>query len=399
VSIRLTINQVALAALVFAVVAIAAVSTIAVSSAHRLIALNEDVLRTQRLVASVESVRFHTLALESGEQTFVITGEDWALSAYKSSALEIDGELEFLRSKRAENAILARDLAALESAAMTYRASQARIIEARQQGGFAAAHGLTMARVGEGLRERSLGAAARLLNAFRRQQGAFEAEQIEHGDRIRRLILALISSSAIVLVLLYGSLRRLSNEQRRAEAKFRHQAMHDALTGLPNRYAVTEYLNVRLADRDAVAALGGLTLMLLDLDGFKAVNDRHGHAAGDDLLRKVAERLTRTLRDTDYVARLGGDEFLVVIPQVSDRETAALVAQKIIDAIGAPFVLDVGAEAKVGASIGIAFFPRDAAEREALQKYADAALYEAKEAGRNRLRFFHPDAVREPSPS
>jgi diguanylate cyclase (GGDEF)-like protein len=116
-------------------------------------------------------------------------------------------------------------------------------------------------------------------------------------------------------------------------------------------------------------------------------------------LRKVAERLTRTLRDTDYVARLGGDEFLVVIPQVSDRETAALVAQKIIDAIGAPFVLDVGAEAKVGASIGIAFFPRDAAEREALQRYADAALYEAKEAGRNRLRFFHPDAVREPSPS
>lgn len=383
---RLTIDNIALAALVFAVVVIAAVSTIAIASAQRLISINEEVLRTQRLVSSVEAIRFYAMALEGGEQNFVITGNERDLSAYKEGGVEIVGEIGFLRGKIGESTVLRDNFMELETSATAYVARIAEIVAARRQAGFTAAQALVRARDSEHLQARLLGATHRLLNAFRRQQGALEAEQIEHGDRVKRLIIALISSSVFVLVLLYGSLRRLSNEQRRAEQRFRHQALHDSLTGLPNRHAIMEHLAARLADRDAVVALGGLALMLVDLDGFKEINDRHGHDGGDELLKQVAARARATLRDTDFVARLGGDEFLVVIPQVSDRETAALVAQKLIDAIGKPFALGQ-IEAQVGASIGIAIFPRDAGDREGLLKCADAALYQAKAAGRNRLRF------------
>jgi diguanylate cyclase (GGDEF)-like protein len=382
----LTIDNIALAALVFAVVVIAAVSTIAIASAQRLISINEEVLRTQRLVSSVEAIRFYAMALEGGEQNFVITGNERDLSAYKEGGVEIVGEIGFLRGKIGESTVLRDNFVELETSATAYVARIAEIVAARRQAGFTAAQALVRARDSEHLQARLLGATHRLLNAFRRQQGALEAEQIEHGDRVKRLIIALISSSVFVLVLLYGSLRRLSNEQRRAEQRFRHQALHDSLTGLPNRHAIMEHLAARLADRDAVVALGGLALMLVDLDGFKEINDRHGHDGGDELLKQVAARARATLRDTDFVARLGGDEFLVVIPQVSDRETAALVAQKLIDAIGKPFALGQ-IEAQVGASIGIAIFPRDAGDREGLLKCADAALYQAKAAGRNRLRF------------
>jgi diguanylate cyclase (GGDEF)-like protein len=213
--------------------------------------------------------------------------------------------------------------------------------------------------------------------------------QIAYGDKVRRLILALISSAAFVLIFLYGSLRRLSVEQRAAQARFAHQATHDSLTGLRNRPAVMEHLGKKLADGEHEASLGGLALLLLDLDGFKVVNDSLGHDAGDALLKQVAARIEGALRDSDYVARLGGDEFLIVVPQVSDQETAQRVAAKLVEVIGAPYSLNAQ-PASVTVSIGISMFPQDGREREALMKCADLALYEAKGAGRNQFCFYVP---------
>ncbi len=167
-----------------------------------------------------------------------------------------------------------------------------------------------------------------------------------------------------------------------------HQATHDELTGLFNRPAVMEYLDEKLADDDT-PALGGLAVLLLDLDGFKRVNDSQGHDAGDLLLKQVASRLVHALRDSDYIARLGGDEFLVVIPQVSDRETAARVAEKLIAAIARPYSLGEQ-DASITTSIGISLFPEDGRDREVLMKGADLALYQAKDEGRNKARFFEP---------
>ena len=150
-----------------------------------------------------------------------------------------------------------------------------------------------------------------------------------------------------------------------------------------------EHISVRLNDSEAEAALGGFALLLLDLDGFKAVNDSLGHDTGDELLKEVARRTRMALRDSDYIARLGGDEFLIVIPQVSDQETAEQVAEKLINVVGEPYLL--GTErAQVTASVGISLFPRDARDREALMKCADLALYQAKHVGRNCVQFFEP---------
>src|SRR5205085_2038472 len=117
-----------------------------------------------------------------------------------------------------------------------------------------------------------------------------------------------------------------------------------------NRAAVMEHIASRFRDSENEAALGGFALLLLDLDGFKHVNDSLGHDAGDSLLRDVAGRINVALRSSDYCARLGGDEFLIVVPQVSDRETAARVAGKLIETLSEPY--RIGEEtARVTASI------------------------------------------------
>ena len=386
---KATIDGIALAALVFAVVAIGAVSTVAVVSAENLILTNEKILRAQRIVSSLESIRFNTLALDLGEQNFIITGNERDLGRYRSGGVEIEGELAYLAGKREENAALAANFVDLDSWARQFIANEKKIVEARKSQGFAAAQAMVREHSGEELQEKLLALTHRLLTQAHRQQDSLEADQIQYGDKVRRLILALISSSAFILVFLYGTLRRLNLEQRAAQTRIAHQATHDSLTNLFNRPAVMDHISSRLRDAESEAALGGFALLLVDLDGFKSVNDSLGHDAGDALLKEVARRARLQLRDSDYLSRLGGDEFLIVVPQVSDQETAGRVAQKLIDVIAKPYSLGSD-QAKVTASIGISLFPRDARDREALMKCADLALYQAKHIGRNCAQFFEP---------
>ena len=386
---KATIDNIALAALVFAVVAIAAVSTVAVVSAENLIIINERILRAQRIISSLESIRFNALALDNGEQNFIITGNERELGRYRSGAVGIESELAYLAGKREEHVALAERLAELDSAARHFIASERNIVETRKAQGFVAAQSLVRAHIADELQEKLLAVTSQLLAQARRQQDSLEADQILYGDKVRRLILALISSSAFILILLYGTLRRLNKEQRAAQARIAHQATHDSLTDLFNRPAVMEHISARLRDAQAEAALGGFALLLVDLDGFKAVNDTLGHDAGDALLKEVARRALLELRDSDYIARLGGDEFLIVIPQVSDQETAGRVAQKLIGVIAEHYLLGTD-RAQVTASVGISLFPRDARDREALMKCADLALYQAKHVGRNCAQFFEP---------
>jgi len=190
-------------------------------------------------------------------------------------------------------------------------------------------------------------------------------------------------------------------QRRRMEARVRHMAHHDALTGLPNRALFAERLEhalarlrgeARLEDhRPAPSAEDRLVAVLfLDLDHFKDVNDTLGHAAGDELLRMVAVRIGHCARDGDTLARLGGDEFAVLLQGLSEAEQAQDVAQRISAAVSAPFLLD-GHEAQVGASIGIALCARDdpeGADPALLLRQVDTALYQAKAEGRGRNRFF-----------
>ena len=170
--------------------------------------------------------------------------------------------------------------------------------------------------------------------------------------------------------------------------QLRHDSLHDALTGLPNRVRLQRDLEAAL-EQVAAGSAPGATVMILDLDGFKDVNDTLGHAHGDRLLQEVARRLASSVGDTGSVARLGGDEFAVLLPGVCDEEAALRVGRRVLHALEQPIALDE-IEVEVGASVGIALAPQHAGEGPSLLKRADMAMYAAKGSTRG-LRVYEPE--------
>jgi diguanylate cyclase (GGDEF)-like protein/PAS domain S-box-containing protein len=174
-------------------------------------------------------------------------------------------------------------------------------------------------------------------------------------------------------------------ERKRQEEEARFLAYHDTLTGLPNRRLLDDRLGqaVFLAQRRNAR----VAVMVVDLDRFKQVNDQMGHRAGDSVLREAAHRISGCVRKADTLARHGGDEFVVVIPDLRQDGDCQVVAEKILRALEPVFVVD-GREFLIGASIGISLFPADAGDGDAVLRNADAAMYRAKELGRNNYRFY-----------
>ncbi len=174
-------------------------------------------------------------------------------------------------------------------------------------------------------------------------------------------------------------------EQALAEEKIWHNAHHDLLTGLPNRRLFLDRLEQEV--KHAKRSDRPLSLLFMDLDGFKEVNDSLGHDAGDHLLTDVAKRLTDCVREDDTVARLGGDEFTVILTSARQRKDIELVAQTIIDALAAPFHIEQE-PVKISVSIGIAFYPEDASSPVELLEAADQAMYRAKKSASRRMYFY-----------
>ena len=175
-------------------------------------------------------------------------------------------------------------------------------------------------------------------------------------------------------------------ERTYAEEQIKHLAYHDALTGLPNRLLFKDRLTVALshAQRDR----SRLAVLFLDLDRFKVINDSLGHNVGDQLLQAVAARVHACVRESDTVARLGGDEFTLLLPALARSEDAAVVAQKILEAIRYPFHIE-GREFFTTTSIGISLYPEDGTDAATLIKNADTAMYQAKEEGRDNYQLFN----------
>lgn len=180
-------------------------------------------------------------------------------------------------------------------------------------------------------------------------------------------------------------------DRRRSEARLAHLARHDALTGLANRMLLTDRLEqaLRVAGREQHLA----ALLLVDLDGFKGLNDTFGHGFGDRVLQVVAERLQREVRSCDTVGRLGGDEFAVVLPHLQTVIGAEVVAGRLIEALARPFTLD-GRACRIGASIGLAIGPEHGETADELLRAADLALYRAKDLGRGCWVAFVPEMAR-----
>ncbi len=174
-------------------------------------------------------------------------------------------------------------------------------------------------------------------------------------------------------------------ERKTAQDRIQYLAHYDTLTGLPNRELLNERFDLTLASAHRNGEQ--IAVLFVDLDYFKAVNDEFGHRVGDLLLIEVAERLKKSIREVDTVARFGGDEFIVVTSHLNTIADASRIAEKILSALGEPYsVMDH--EPNISCSVGISLYPRDGFDKESLVKHADAAMYHAKEMGRNGFQFF-----------
>ena len=182
-----------------------------------------------------------------------------------------------------------------------------------------------------------------------------------------------------------GVVRTFSDltEYRLAEEQIAYMASHDEVTGLPNRSLFLDRLDVSL--RQSAREKSRIAVLFIDLDGFKAVNDRMGHDAGDMILHQVAVRLVARVRASDTVARYGGDEFTVILNQVSNAQDVGRVAESIVDELTRPFTVK-RETVMIGASVGVAVYPDNAETADALIRLADKAMYEVKHSGKRGYR-------------
>ena len=188
----------------------------------------------------------------------------------------------------------------------------------------------------------------------------------------------------LALLGLYRETVRLIGAGIDAEQTIRQLSLRDPLTGLANRRFMHEHEKHLIAG--AKRSGKQMAVLAIDLDDFKAVNDRFGHAAGDEVIVTSAERMKQLLRESDVIARFGGDEFVIVLGQVDDTEAAREVARRVVESLSQPISLAGGGTAQIGASVGIAMCCTDGETLDDLLKKADAALYAAKRDGKHTFR-------------
>jgi len=211
---------------------------------------------------------------------------------------------------------------------------------------------------------------------------------VPHGIIPSEMMTVIVSASMIIILMLGASTYTIDMQSTRAAVKrYRHLSLHDPLTGLPNRAALNEHLEQVI---NAPANEGTVTaIFCFDLDRFKEINDVHGHAAGDAVLRAVAERLSSMMRPGEFIARVGGDEFVVIVDDCPERSMARDAARRILDEICKP-VLWRDQVLTVGSSIGISGYPRLASNIDDLLSQADIAMYRAKGTATNTFCFYEP---------
>jgi len=214
--------------------------------------------------------------------------------------------------------------------------------------------------------------------------GAYDTLNEKYIDYLLNIILLLVGFGFYIKILV-DNLRKRTEQLEESNEKLKQSAFHDELTGVPNRrlFYVQLKNTMNLAKRNDQR----FALLYLDLDDFKEVNDELGHASGDILLKKAAERMSGCLRKSDILARMGGDEFAVILPEAKEERDITIVVQKILNAIDSDFKIH-GRIVSVGVSIGASIFRDRNANAEELIRQADEAMYSAKKLGKNRCEFY-----------
>lgn len=320
------------------------------------------------------------LGMESSQRGFLLTQDASYLDPYLRDSGRLEGTLAAFEKLYRDDGGSSATVAEIRDLTHEKQAELAQTVDLARKGQLDAALQVVRGNRGKAIMEQL---DEKLLSLVA-QQRAVRTGYLQQAQRTLRLLYLLAAAvGVLILVLVAVAVRTLSvsiarlNDAQKAEE---YNAMHDQLTGLPNRRYLTEWLTTALAA--AQRAGRELHLLYFDLDGFKAVNDRLGHEAGDHVLQVTAGRLRSTLRTSDFVARIGGDEFVAALPDTGEAPSVDALIGRLEAALDtAPLPeLEDGA---VSASIGAASFPKDATSVAALLAAADHAMYERKQRRRS----------------
>jgi diguanylate cyclase (GGDEF)-like protein len=356
----------------------------AVQSGRAYLAADAQADRLREAERSLLAVELSLRGAESGQRGYLLTGRLEHLGPYRRALEDIGGQLEATRALLAEQPEALQLFWKVDALVRFKLAELQHTIELRRESGFDS--GLRVLGSDVGMLEMGeirvqIEQIQKLLQARVKAELARSAQRSSYtlvGVLLTGLIVAALTVAAYLLIA--WELR----ERRQLATRIEEQANRDPLTQLANRHFFEKCLELNLAQarRDGTH----LGLLFLDLDGFKAVNDRRGHEKGGAVLVEIARRFRQTVRDADLLCRLGGDEFALMAPNAKDGRELAHLAQRLLRTLGDPNQPALF-ERPLGASIGIAFFPADATDLQGLVAAADAAMYAAKRAGKNRIAF------------
>ncbi|HXF78495.1 MAG TPA: GGDEF domain-containing protein [Usitatibacter sp.] len=365
--------------LAFAALTIAGLAVVVLLDLDRDARVHREVIVAQSDKDHLYALRAHLAELRSAARLGARTGESGAFHLIERRAADTEAELTVLEERASQG----DDLPGIAALAAT---SRMLVMHARSVAETRDSHGAESATLLAQRAETLSNDASLALDAVLARLTARINErterQLEVGERLHHYITVLLVVAAAVLGALYMGYRRVQWREREALRRIEYLAHFDTVTGLPNRALLADRLSQELAR--ARRAGDGFAVLLFDLDGFKAVNDTWGHAAGDRVLAAVAERARKCVRASDTVGRLGGDEFLAILPETASAGALG-VAEKLREALKEPYPLE-GAAAHLSASIGIALYPAHGEDPESLRRAADAALYEAKREGKDRSK-------------
>ncbi|HUP96512.1 MAG TPA: GGDEF domain-containing protein [Usitatibacter sp.] len=373
--------------LAIAALTIVALALLALFELDRETELHREVIAALQVEDSLETLRTQVSELVHGARLAVAVGDASAAQAVERRAVEIDAELSYLAQHPSrEDAGTFGDLS-----------RNARVLAMNARSAAAARNEPPRARALATEMERAAleanTALERVLESHSARIHDRTLAQIRVSEGLRNYVSWLLAGSTLVLLGLFGFYRWVRARERYAAERIEQLAHYDVLTGLPNRVLLIDRLEQEVAR--ARRNERGFALLMFDLDGFKQVNDTWGHAAGDRVLAMVGERARASVRASDTVGRLGGDEFMAILPEAS-HAGATQVAEKLRESMSRPYPLAEG-EASIGASVGVSYYGEHGDNAELLQRAADAALYEAKRRGKNRVTEAARAAQRSPA--
>ena len=370
--------------LAIAALTILGLAFLVVSDLTREADLHREVIAVQHEQDTLEALRVRLNELVAAGRLAGATGHPDAILAVEREAADVDSRLDTLRASDEGDV---PSIEALVGQARLLLVHARSIAPAREKGAEAAASAV---RETERVAAEAGASLERSLEALTRRVNDRSTARIRVGQSLRRYVAWFVGGSIAALAALFVGFQRVRRRERDARRRIEWLAHFDSVTGLPNRALLSD----RLAQETARSRRGeqSFAVLLFDLDGFKDVNDTWGHAAGDRVLAIVAERARKCVRASDTLGRLGGDEFMAILPETS-VEGGLAVAEKLRAALSEPYALDA-APARVGVSVGLALYPRHADEPDALLSAADAALYEAKREGKDRVCVARDDALR-----